>query len=801
MGGTMEGPKILDSWKEISAYLNRSVMTCQRWEKQLDLPVHRLDGTPKARVFAYPEELDRWRAEMLHSHETQTEVLRTRSRRIWRGVLMTASALALLGAFGILFWRLVLHPAVPVPAKVPSLVVLPFANDTGDAAWDAWRLALPDLLTIDLRQSKFLDVIKTTSLFQAVGPLAEADDLSPDDLKAVADRTGVEYVLSGNLQKAGRKVVLAGSVRNIRTGKTVGSTRAVCQTENEIFAGVDDLSKSVRVALKLTPRQIRGDIDRPVVRISTGSPEAFRLYSQAYRVQGKSKFDQAIAPLLKAVEIDPQFGLAYRILFFACRAMDRTEDAKKYGPIAVGLADRIEERERYLFLSDFFESETRNGAKSLEAYLKLGAHYPYDLTMLGLAQYYKGREEWGKAVPVLEKLLLRYPRRTAVLQMLLDCYGSVGRYSEAEKLIDDRLGPDPQPGNVTNALLGIRYDLALSQKRFEVAHDTAERMKAGSPNVASYFSNKGFVYFMQDDLANAEKLYSQIAAREDIPSQRDGSAYLAAVSLSRGQINEARQRILRAIGLAQRRTEYEAPMEKSYRRILAYLERAAGRLPEALREVDAAYAAGPNDGLVFVVQVLYLKALITVEMNRFDEFEKQVEEIRRYLDPDRFPFGAARYMRVYYNLLGHRELQKAHYEAAIQYFWKALDLLSPLAGGSIDGDHAQYYFDLAEAYRRSGNSFTAVPIYEKVILPTVSREYSGDLYAKSFYWMGVDSEMRMRVASAPDPARERRQEAIAHYRKFLSLWGDADPVFPEVEDAGKRLAGLVAMTGTLPASK
>jgi Tol biopolymer transport system component len=51
----------LDSWKEIAAYLGRSVRCVQQWEAEYGLPVHRLNYDKKASVYAYKEALDAWR--------------------------------------------------------------------------------------------------------------------------------------------------------------------------------------------------------------------------------------------------------------------------------------------------------------------------------------------------------------------------------------------------------------------------------------------------------------------------------------------------------------------------------------------------------------------------------------------------------------------------------------------------------------------------------------------------------------------------------------------------------------------
>ena len=53
-------PHVLNSWKEIAAYLGRSERTCQRWEEDFGLPVHRPAKRMHSAVIAIPKELDRW---------------------------------------------------------------------------------------------------------------------------------------------------------------------------------------------------------------------------------------------------------------------------------------------------------------------------------------------------------------------------------------------------------------------------------------------------------------------------------------------------------------------------------------------------------------------------------------------------------------------------------------------------------------------------------------------------------------------------------------------------------------------
>ncbi len=53
-------PMMLNSWKEIAAYLGRGVRTVQRWERDLGLPVHRIGKGRRSPVYATVTDLNFW---------------------------------------------------------------------------------------------------------------------------------------------------------------------------------------------------------------------------------------------------------------------------------------------------------------------------------------------------------------------------------------------------------------------------------------------------------------------------------------------------------------------------------------------------------------------------------------------------------------------------------------------------------------------------------------------------------------------------------------------------------------------
>jgi Tol biopolymer transport system component len=107
---------LLETWKEIAAYLNRDLRTVKRWERSRGLPVHRLPGGPKAAVYALKSEVESWRQGAGRKAETAGPSGKTRR---WSSLLWAGAAGVFLVAAGLVQWRLSSTRSLPVPIAVP----------------------------------------------------------------------------------------------------------------------------------------------------------------------------------------------------------------------------------------------------------------------------------------------------------------------------------------------------------------------------------------------------------------------------------------------------------------------------------------------------------------------------------------------------------------------------------------------------------------------------------------------------------------------------------------------------------
>ncbi|MCJ7488237.1 MAG: tetratricopeptide repeat protein [Candidatus Aminicenantes bacterium] len=783
-GEQTEGRARLESWKEISSYLERSIKTCQRWEVELGLPIHRLDGTPSARVFANPEELDAWIAEKLsHIRERPTDPPKN-GRDMKKTLRVAAGALVLLGVAAVPARLWIWHPPIDFPPATTCVAFLPLENAAGDEKLEAWRTSFPHLISMDFVQSRVIGSWNAGDLFLTLEDMKlwDVPKLSPEDVVRIGQRVGCGHIATGSLARSGDGFVLDLALRNAQTAEVTHSFRETCAGEEGLFDMADDLSSKIKLALNIPRRLVAHDIDEKVADITTRSPGALHLYCQADRLCWQDKPYEASLVFQKAAEADPRFAEAYYGLFRACRGTLARDEIIRYGEKAVEFSDRLNVWSRYQLRGDFYQNFQKDYEKAIAAYKGLLALMGDDLAEYSLAQIYWDLEEYDKAIPLLESARRRVKENEHIVRLLAVCHAGRGDFARAEAVLDEHFQANPK---VSANFLHIRAVYAADQGKYDEALSFMDKLQALYPNSPRYVRyGKSPVLISMDDFANAESELRAIVVGEDETERVYAAMGIMGLYLTQGKLQKAKEEAQRGIALA------ESLGDPGWVRMshfnMACLDRLSGDLAEALRQVDLACPDQGQAG-IYDLGTLHLKALITLELGRKDDFEKEIEGIRQIIERERYP----KLMRIYDHLLGQRELRENNVEKAIDHLWKALKLLpSPLGKSNADTDSARYYLSLAEAYLRAGAYPRAAEMYAKVPPYWEQRFNSGDIYARSFYGRARAHELYSERAGLTDEQRRaEKAKAVKSYRKFLSLWGQADPVLaPEVNDARARLA-------------
>jgi TolB-like protein/class 3 adenylate cyclase/Flp pilus assembly protein TadD len=202
----------------------------------------------------------------------------------------------------------------PVEKETPSIAVLPFVNMSRDEENEYFADGLSEELLNVLAKIRGLRVASRTSAFSFKG--------KDVDIPTVAQKLNVATVLEGSVRKSGKRVRITAQLIQVATDSHLWSETYDRELE-DIFAVQDDIAQSVVKELRATllgePIETAGGAQTAadVRKAATGrgdNPEAFQLYLQG-KFYGErttqADTDKAIDLLQQALEIDPNFALAW----------------------------------------------------------------------------------------------------------------------------------------------------------------------------------------------------------------------------------------------------------------------------------------------------------------------------------------------------------------------------------------------------------------------------------------------------------------------------------------------------------
>jgi TolB-like protein/Tfp pilus assembly protein PilF len=348
---------------------------------------------------------------------------------------------------------------------VHSIAVMPFDNLTNDKEIEPFGVGITSEIISHLSKIGTLEVSSRTSvqlLKKAQASIGE-----------IASKLSVNYVLSGSIRKSGQKIRITVELVDAITDKTVLSDDYDYLELKDIFHVQSDVSAKVAQALKakLTPEE-----KVSLAKNYTDNIQAYKYYLKGRNFWDKRTsldFDSAETNFKKAIDIDPQYALAYSGLAdcytFNQKGLTQIEAipiARDYTLKALSIDSNLCEAVTTMgFIQSHYDFDWKKGKETLEKAILINPNYELAHRYLGNVLLFTGHIEEG--LTETKKALALDPLAVSVNMVLGRNYYLARKYDEALAQIKKTLALNPKFISAY-AVLGSCYlqrnqlDLALT---------------------------------------------------------------------------------------------------------------------------------------------------------------------------------------------------------------------------------------------------------------------------------------------------------------------------------------------------
>ncbi|HTW46559.1 MAG TPA: serine/threonine-protein kinase [Acidobacteriaceae bacterium] len=365
----------------------------------------------------------------------------------------------------------------PAPALVKdSIILASFINHTGDPVFDT---TLNEALRIDLEQSPVINIVSQDHLRQSVKFLGKPEDtpVTPEIAREIGEREGMKAILTGTIAKVGDEYVVMLSAQNTATGDEIASEQATAPDKDHVLDALNKTAAGMRARLGEDLASIK-KLNTPFGQATTTSLEAFRAYALGDVAHDKAQdIPEAEGHYLRAVELDPDFAMAYARLGVIYNNSGQVAKAKQYFAKAWQLSNHVSESERLYIAGHYYGFVTGDVPRQIEALQESIQTYPGQVaSYININVAYQSLGQFGQALPFAQKAVELQPDDAIAAENLLSDQIALGHMQDAQQEIgrQHRLGMDSST-DIENVILVGDFLTGQTQDIQKIVNQVAGR--------------------------------------------------------------------------------------------------------------------------------------------------------------------------------------------------------------------------------------------------------------------------------------------------------------------------------------
>jgi eukaryotic-like serine/threonine-protein kinase len=373
--------------------------------------------------------------------------------RRWPMIAGAAAVIAAI-AIGAYFY---LHRA-PKLTETDSILLSDFVNTTGETVFDG---TLKQALTVKLQESPFLNIVPDSRVRETLRFMGRSPDerVTSAVAREVCQRQGVKALIAGEIDSLGSQYVINLNALNCATGDSIASEQVQAARKEDVLKSLGQAAADLRGKLGESLSSVQ-KFNAPIEEATTSSLEALRAYSLGNEQRAKAVEAAAIPFFKQAIELDPNFAMAYATLGTLYNNLGESEQSAEYLKKAFELRERVSELERLYLSSHYYDFVTGEQDKVIETLELWKKTYPRDWTPrnnLSLTYELMGQPEKGLA-DAREALRLN-PDHPFGYVNLAGTYLQMNRYDEAKAICEQAVARK-RDNSVVHLLL---HDIAMVQ--------------------------------------------------------------------------------------------------------------------------------------------------------------------------------------------------------------------------------------------------------------------------------------------------------------------------------------------------